>query len=161
MSARIKRNKLQADLLLAWIVLVIMLLMLAGLVFICHYSSDDIRLVVGAEPPVLIRTILYFVAIATFPVTNLIRHIMLRLNQTMPGATTAKSRYFLTVLISMSFSETLGIYGFILFIIGDDFHTLYIFSTLCVLALFLYRPKVDEYWTVVDALNNHRDDLGE
>ena len=151
MSARIERKKIQSDLLLPWIVFCIMLLMLAGQIFICHYFIDDIRLATYTEPPILIRSVLYFVAIITFPLTNLIRHIMLRLNQTMPGETTAKSRYFITVLISMSFAETLGIYGLILFVIGDDFNTLYIFSCLCVLALFLYRPKVEEYRTVIDA----------
>lgn len=161
MTARIESKKLQADLLLPWIVLVFMLLTQAGLVFVCQYFSDDIRLAAVTEPPILIRSILYFVAIATFPVTNLIRYIMLRLNQTMLGQATAKSRYFLTVMVSMSFSETLGIYGFILFILGDDLQTLYIFSTLSVLALFLYRPKMEEYLTVVEALDINHDDSDE
>jgi hypothetical protein len=157
MASTIESKKLQSDLLLPWIFLVFMLLTQAGLVFVCLYFNDEIRLAAALEPPILVRTILYFVAIATFPLINLIRYIMLRLNQTMPGEATAKSRYFITVMISLSFAETLGIYGFILYLIGDNLQTLYIFITLSVVALFLHRPKLAEYLSIVDALQQGKE----
>ncbi len=146
------RQRLQADLLLPWLILAAMVLMLAGMVTACLYAADQIRLVVAAEPPVLVRTILYGVAIVTFPITNLLRHIMVRLNQTMPGDAPAKSRYLMTVLVSLSLAESPGIYGLVLFILGDDYNTLYIFSLLSLLAMFLYRPKLDEYHAIVETL---------
>ncbi len=131
-----------------------MLLMLAVYVFTCLYYGNDVRLDNSDDPPVLIRTILYIIAIVSFPVTNLIRHIMLRLNQTMPGDTPAKSRYLITVLVSLSISESIGIYGLVLFMLGDEVNSLYIFSTLSVLAMYLYRPKLEEYTEIVEALHN-------
>jgi hypothetical protein len=105
--------------------------------------------------------------------TNLIRHIQLRLNQTMPNShsapeiddcmdaggrathgavSEAKKRYLVTVIVSMSLIESVGIFGFVMFILGDNFNTLFIFSGLSALGMFLYRPKLDEYARIVEAL---------
>ena len=149
-----QREQLKSDLLLPWIITSMMLLMLAVYVFICLYYGNDVRLDNISDPPVLIRTILYIIAIVSFPVTNLIRHIMLRLNQTMPGDTPAKSRYLITVMVSLSISESIGIYGLVLFMLGDEVNSLYIFSILSVLAMYLYRPKLEEYAEIVEALHN-------
>lgn len=83
---------------------------------------------------------------------------MVRLNQTMPGEAPAKSRYLVTVLVSLGLAESLGIYGLILFVMGDDYNTLYIFSLLSLLAMFLYRPRQDEYQSIVAALEQQRAD---
>jgi len=150
------RQQLQADLNLPWLILAAMVLMLAGMVLACEFAAEQIRPVAAAEQPVLIRSILYGVAIVTFPITNLLRYIMVRLNQTMPGDTPARSRYLMTVLVSLSLAESPGIFGFVLFVLGDDYNTLYIFSLLSLLAMYLYRPKPDEYQSIVDALDQQR-----
>ena len=64
----------------------------------------------------------------------------------------AKKRYLVTIIVSMSLIESVGVFGFVMFILGDNFNTLYIFSGLSVLGLFLYRPKVNEYAKIVEAL---------
>lgn len=151
-------QRLQADLLLPWLILAGMIMTLAGMVLASEFATDQIRPVMAAEPPVLARTILYGVAIVTFPITNLLRYIMVRLNQTMPGEAPAKSRYLVTVLVSLGLAESLGIYGLILFVMGDDYNTLYIFSLLSLLAMFLYRPRQDEYQSIVAALEQQRAD---
>jgi len=68
----------------------------------------------------------------------------------------AKKRYLVTVIVSMSLIESVGIFGFIMFILGDNFNTLYIFSGLSALGMFLYRPKVDEYAKIVEALSTEQ-----
>ncbi len=105
------------------------------------------------ERRIIIRTVFYALAILAFPATNLVRHIQLRLNQTMPGNTTASSRYFITILVSIILMESTGVLGFVMFLLGDDFNTLYIFTGLAVLGLFLYRPKQLEYESIVTALD--------
>ena len=70
----------------------------------------------------------------------------------MPTATPAKNRYFLTVLVSMALIESIGLYGLLLFYLGDGVNSLFIFSGLSALGLFLYRPKLAEYRSVVEAL---------
>jgi hypothetical protein len=193
MPGRVEPEQLKSDLILPWVIQGIMLAMLMAYVVVCITFGDQIQQPLPEAQRVLIRTILYVVAIATFPLTNLIRHIQLRLNQTMPfsqvapriddcmdaGGTTpgmqevesrqeqrlramhgaiaeAKKRYLVTNIVSMSLIESVGVFGFVMFILGDNFNTLYIFSGLSALGLFLYRPKVDEYATIVEALTTEK-----
>ncbi|MDI1278140.1 hypothetical protein [Methylobacter sp.] len=160
----VEREPLKSGLMLPWIVVGMMLTMLAAYVVICHTMGEQLQQPLPEAQRVLIRTVFYAVAIVTFPVTNLIRHIQLRLNQTMPcspvtqgAVATAKSRYLVTVIVSMSLVEVVGIFGLVMFLLGDGFNTLYIFTGLSALGLFLYQPKVSEYSEIIDAISaqNH------
>ena len=196
MLGRVEPEQLKSDLILPWVIQGFMLATLAAFLIVCIAFGDQIQEPLPEAQRVLIRTILYVVAIVTFPMTNLIRYIQLRLNQTMPyshttpgiddcmdaGGTTpgkeevesrleqrsrapkvgalgdagavaeAKKRYLVTVIVSMSLIESVGIFGFVMFILGDNFNTLYIFSGLSALGVFLYRPKMDEYARIIEAL---------
>jgi nitrate reductase NapE component len=122
---------------------------------ICHQFGHELQEPIPEAQRVFIRTTFYAIAIGIFPITNLIRHIQLRLNQTMPGNKSAKSRYLLTVIVSMALIEGVGVLGFVMFMLGDNFNTLYIFTGLSALGLYLYRPKEGEYLRIVDDLANH------
>ena len=157
MLGRVEPEQLKSDIIMPWAIVGIMLAMLAAFLIACITFGDQIQQPLSEAQRVLIRTILYVLAIVTFPATNLIRHIQLRLNQTMPYSHTApgneaKKRYLITVIVSMSLIESVGIFGFVMFILGDNFNTLYILLGLSALGMFLYRPKVDEYAKIVEAL---------
>lgn len=169
MQDRIDHPRLKADLLPPRTIAGVMLAMLAIYIIICHSLGKQFQQPLPEDQRILIRTVLYGIAIVTFPLTNLIRHIQLRLNQTMPLARTthgktdtpvsaheafavAKTRYFITALISMTLIESIGIFGFVMFVLGDSFNTLYIFTGMSALGLFLYRPKLDEYNGIIEAL---------
>lgn len=137
-----------------WIVVGLMLLTLMVYLLICHLFDHALQESLPEERRVFIRSVFYVIAIVAFPVTNLIRHIQLRLNQTMPGNRSAKSRYLLTVIVSMTLVESVGVLGFVMFMLGDDFNTLYIFLGLSALGLYLYRPKIEEYQQIVAALTS-------
>jgi hypothetical protein len=161
MLGRIEPEQLKSDLILPWVIQGFMLTTLATFLIVCIAYGDQIQEPLPEAQRVLIRTILYVVAIVTFPMTNLIRHIQLRLNQTMPYSRAtpgleAKKRYLVTVIVSMSLIESVGIFGFVMFILGDNFNTLYIFSGLSALGMFLYRPKVDEYARILEALTTQK-----
>ncbi|MCX7086592.1 MAG: hypothetical protein NTV00_00905 [Methylococcales bacterium] len=145
---------LNDDLRLPWIITYGMALLLLAYVIVAYSYSASIpaAITLTEEQRLSLRTIFYWLAILTLPLTNLIRHIQLRLNQTMPTATPAKNRYFLTVLVSMALIESIGLYGLLLFYLGDGVNSLFIFSGLSALGLFLYRPKLAEYRSVVEAL---------
>jgi len=164
MGNPVEREPLKSDLTLHWVIVGMMLVMLTVYVVICHTVGTQLQQPLPETQRVLIRTVLYAVAIVTFPLTNLIRHIQLRLNQTMPRpqtqhdpVTLAQSRYLTTVIVSMSLIEVVGILGLVMFILGDGFNTLYIFTGLSALGMFLYRPKTDEYLAIIDAISaqNH------
>ncbi|MDG2364429.1 MAG: hypothetical protein P8L84_02050 [Methylococcaceae bacterium] len=142
----------QKDLFIAWLIWSSLLLALMTITLIGHFNGDQYRLNPPNNSLVLLRTVFYGLAIITFPVTNIIRHIMVRLNQTMPGDKTAKARYQLTTLISMLAADSIGFYGITLYLWGDPINTLYIFSLLSALAFFLYRPKFHEYHSIHEAL---------
>ena len=163
MPGRVPTEQLKSDLIPSWLIQGFMLASLAAYIIVCMVYDGQIQQPLPEAQRVLIRTILYVVAIATFPMTNLIRHIQLRLNQTMPLSQAAprieaKRRYLVTNIVSMSLIESVGIFGFVMFILGDNFNTLYIFSGLSALGLILYRPKVDEYARIVTALTSKNHD---
>ena len=157
MPGRVEPVQLKSDLFLPWLIQGVMMALLVVYVIVCITLGDQIQQPLPEAQRVLIRTILYVVAIVTFPMTNLLRYIQLCLNQTMPFSSIepegeAKKRYLVTVIVSMSLIESVGIFGFVMFVLGDNFNTLYIFTGLSALGLFLYRPKVHEYARIVEAL---------
>jgi hypothetical protein len=137
---------------LHWLVVGLVLVTLMIYLSICHQFGHDLQEPLPEARRTTFRAVFYALAIVAFPITNLIRYIQLRLNQTMPGNKPAKSRYLLTVIVSMLLVEGVGVLGFVMFMLGDGFNTLYIFTGLSALGLYLYRPKQDEYIAIVDAL---------
>ena len=145
-------KKLKSDLTLHWIFVGMMACMLVVYNIICHTVGAEIQINITEEQRIFIRTVLYVIAIILFPLVNLLRHILLRLNQTMPGDNPAKNRYLMTTIVTISLIEVVGFFGFVMFILGDEFNTLYIFSALGALGVFIHRPRVEEYKQIVVAL---------
>lgn len=143
-----------ADLVPHWLVSAALLLMIVIYNIVCHVWGSEFRLNLDESQRVLIRSILYGLTIVLFPLVNLLRHILLRLNQTMPGDKPARQRYLLTVVVSLSLIETVGVFGFVMFMLGDDFNTLTIFSVLAALGIFLHKPKLHEYLAIHEALTS-------
>lgn len=142
------------DLRLHWFFVGLMLCLLIAYNIICHTIGTEIQINMDEDYRVFIRTILYIVTIIIFPLSNLLRHIMLRLNQTMPGDNSAKNRYFITTVITLMTIETVGIFGLTMFILGDGYNTLYIFTTLAVLGLYLHHPREEECRQIIDAIKS-------
>ena len=143
---------LKSELTLHWVILGAMLLMLVSYNIICHTIGTEIRIKLPEEQLIFIRSILYVVTIILFPLTNLLRHILLRLNQTMPGHSPAKNRYLITTMVTLACIEIVGLFGFVMFMLGDVYNSLYIFTTLAVLGLFLHRPREQELRQITEAL---------
>jgi hypothetical protein len=135
-----------------WLVCAAMLLLLIAYNLVCHLYPAQIRAEIDESQRLVLRNVLYALAIIAFPLTNLMRHILLRLNQTMPGKKTAAQRYLLTVAITQSMIASISVFGPIMFVVGDDYNTLYIYSVLGLLGIFLYRPKADEHDAIAQAL---------
>ena len=141
------------ELLLHWLVCATMLLLLLAYNIICHFWADQIRINLEESQRILVRTIFYAITIGIFPLTNLIRHILLRLNQTMPGEKTAEQRYLLTIIVTQSIIESVSLFGLTMYMLGDDFNTLYIFSLLGTVGIYLHRPQQAELLSIVQALS--------
>ncbi len=157
MHSPIDYDALKADLKIPNLIVAMMLVSLAAYLTICFTLGTELQEPLPEITRVKIRTVLYIIAIITFPMTNLIRHISVKLNQTMPLTHTsyrneAKKRYLLTVIVSMTLVETIGVFGFVLFMFGDGINNLLILIGLSALGMFLYRPKLTEYSEIVQLL---------
>ncbi|QPK62781.1 hypothetical protein IVG45_18405 [Methylomonas sp. LL1] len=136
-----------------WLICASMLLLLLAYNIFCHVWADPFRLNLEESQRVLIRTVFYAITIALFPLTNLVRHILLRLNQTMPGEKPAEQRYLVTIIATQSMIETVSLFGLVMFILGDDFNTLYIFSLLGAVGIYLHKPNQPELEAINQALS--------
>jgi hypothetical protein len=153
----VDHESLKADLKLPWLIVGMMLVMLVTYLVICFTIGTELQQPLPEITRVKIRTALYIIAILTFPMTNLLRHIQLKLNQTMPLTrlayrVEAKKRYLLTIIVSMSLVEAVGVFGFVLFMLGDGTNNLMILIGLSALGMYLYRPKVEEYAKIIEEL---------
>jgi hypothetical protein len=156
-----------------WIIWAAMLGSLFFYVFICHQWGDAIRQTTSPNFPLdLIRKILYGIAILTLILTHFIRKLMLvggsggsgqRLLKT-PGPSNQPSllaKYTIVMIVSLALSESIGIYGFGLFLLGDTFQTLHIFIGISALAMFYYRPKKEDLETLATAMETRAGSVPE
>ncbi len=148
-----KPNPTYADLIPHWLLSAGFLVLLITYNIICQFWGSEIRMNLDEVQRIPIRSILYGISIILFPVIKLLRHVMVKLNQTMPGDKPAKQRYFFTVAISLLLIETVGGFGFLMYMLGDNLNTLYIFSGLAALGIFLHMPKFNEYLAICESLH--------
>jgi hypothetical protein len=128
--------------------------------FICHQWGVEIGQTIGPNFPLdLMRDVLYGVAISTLILTHFLRKFLLAggsrgsesmsLNPPTPSAQSSPmGKYGVAMLVSLALSESIGVYGLVLFFVGESFRTLYTFLGISALAMFLYRPKREELETL-------------
>lgn len=137
-------------------VLIIWGAMLASLLiylFIAHVAGDQIRQTQNSGVPIaLMKNIVFCIAAAALLLAYYLRKRMLRVNTEVPGEDipltseqpTALGKYTAAVIVSLALSESIAIYGFVLFLFGDEYQTLYIFIGVAAAAMFFFRPKREE-----------------
>lgn len=159
-AERAGQERLPRELRLPWLMTALLLMSLIGIVVACQMLGAEFRHPLPEAQRESLRTTLYAGAIVLFPIANLIRFVQLKLNQTLPLpagnadiASVAATRYFAAVLVSQALHETLGLFGLVMYMLGDSVNTLYIFAGLSALGLLLYRPKRREYLDIVVALS--------
>jgi hypothetical protein len=147
-----------------WLITALILTLLSSSFIFVHFYGAVFQQPLAESDRLLWRTIFYILAILLLPLTNLLRHIFLRLNQTMPlleGANlekTAQIRYALTVAISQSMMLLIGGLGGIIFYFGDAINSFRILTGLAMLGAFLYRPKNAEYQHIIESLTEENED---
>ena len=58
------------------------------------------------------------------------------------------------VVVWLALSESVGVYGFVLFLLGGGFGTLYIFVALAALGMLYHRPRLHELERFAAALRD-------
>ncbi len=129
---------------------------LAIYLFICLQFEDALHNPQGLELPLdVIKNALCVVAAIEILLGSLFRRFLLKVSSQKNDATRRSNanplaRYTLIVVISLAIADSIGIYGLVLFMIGADFQTLYIFLFLAALMMFWHRPKTEEYEQLVN-----------
>ena len=120
----------------------------------------------------LMRNVLYGVAIFTLVLTHFLRKFMLAERSGGSGPASLRhqsdsaqssliSKYAASMVVSLALSESIGLYGFVLFLMGDNIRTLYIFVGIAAIALFFYRPKREEIETLALRESGSTPDMGD
>ncbi len=141
----------RSELRIHWVISLNFLLLTVAYNIACQFWPETWRVHWPEADRMLLRSVLYAMVIIFFPLVKLLRHILLRLNQTMPGPKPAAARYLQTVLITSSLMQTVGLLGWGLFVLGDELRTLYIYDALTLLGLFLHKPNSEEYLDICAA----------
>jgi MFS family permease len=160
-----ERGAIEKGLRVLWIIWAAMLGSLLIYVFICHQFGEEIRRTASPDFPTgQLKNILYVVVIATLFITYFLRKLILSSRFSSSDAKLFKpetasnqpaflTKYTTAMIVSLALSESIGIYGLVLFLIGDSFQTLYIFTGISAAAMFFYRPKREDLETIATAIH--------
>jgi hypothetical protein len=140
-----------------WLIWAAMLGSLFIYIVVCHLLGEEMRgdFAESGFPFELFRNILYGVVAAELIMSYYLRKFMLkgRLSIAQADMSSRSStlnrfpfmgQYTAIVIISLAIADSIGIYGLVLFLLGGDFKTLYIFIVVSALAMIFYRPKSEE-----------------
>jgi hypothetical protein len=157
MAETSERDAINKGMRTLWFIWGAMLGSLLIYIFICYQLSGEIRKSVeGSGVPVeLLRNIFAGVGVVELLMAYFMRRSMLSVRTEVPqpkpieritGWNTVPFmfKYATAVIIPLAFSESIGIYGLVLFLLGDSFQTLYTFIGVSALAMVFYRPKREE-----------------
>lgn len=147
-----------------WIIWAAMAGSLLLYVFICHQFGEEIRRNIDHHFPVpLLRNIFYMIAVITLFLTHFLKRLMLSGTSRASSSKALQSgphsnqppflaKYATALIVSLALSESTGIYGVALFLLGDGFQTLYIFTAISGLAIYFHRPKKEELEALASAM---------
>ena len=125
-------------------------------VIVCHAAAGgDFRNEISDVPLELMRNILFGVSIIVLSLAYFIRR---RIVSVEPGGIINRPsgpssthnlalflpKYTAAILVSSALSEAVGIFGLVLFLLGDSFQNLYLFIGISAIALIYFRPKKEE-----------------
>jgi len=138
----------------AWIIWVGFLLTLAIYVGICEIMGTQSGSEANSGFATLwIRTAFYVIAIVLFPVISGLKQLIFKNtspatkspdDSPRPGNTLIK-RYLAGLVLAFGLANSIGTLGFLLFLMGDDYRTLYMFIGISVICMLIHRPKREEF----------------
>lgn len=125
-------------------------------VIICRQFGHEIQQAANIQlAATRLKYIFLGLSIGTLLLTHHLRRIMLVVRSagpvikladrpSYPNQPQALGKYTAAVIVSLALSESIGIYGLVLFFLGDSLQTLYTFIAVSAFAMLYYRPKQEE-----------------
>lgn len=139
---------------ICWIIWAAMFVSLVFYVVICHMLEKDLRAVVEiGDMYAILLNALFVISLIEVVIIRLLRKTMLEspslaantLLSAVPQPISAPARYQAALITSLALAESIGIYGLILFLLGGDYPTLYVFTAVGGATMIIYRPKQEEF----------------
>ena len=126
-----------------------MLASLAIYLFVGLLVETKVQVPMDKDTFAMIKKALYAVAFVTLIATGYIRKHFLsgKVRYRQPTQTShhpALQKYIAAMILALAMSESIGIYGLILFLLGKNTMDLYLFILISAAAMFIYRPREDE-----------------
>jgi hypothetical protein len=126
-----------------------MLVFLVGCAFVGRVIAPGMKSTMSREAFGMLRTALYALGFATLIASRFIKKLILAgkgqtIDPTQARPASVVQRYTSAVIASLAMSESVGLYGLVLFLLGKDETDLYLLLAISALAMVYHRPKRDE-----------------
>ncbi len=140
-----------------------MLLSLGVYLYVCHATTAQRPAHNAADVLPAMTTALFAAAAVALIVIRPVRRYLLSPDGPAPrqspwrtarGAPShpATARYLAATVVTLALAESIGVFGMVLFFLGADFRTLYLFVAASATAMVHYRPKTEELERVAAAI---------
>ena len=131
-----------------------MLMSLVVYLFVAIRAAANVQPAIGEETLGILRTVLYVLAIAILIAAKYVRKLITsgRSQVSQPVQTLeylALQKYSAATIVALAMSESIGIYGLILFFLGKNSTDLYLLILVSAAAMVIYRPRKDEMLSLV------------
>ncbi len=131
-----------------------MLMSLAVYLFVGIQVGTNVQSSVDEDTFGILRTVLYAAAFAILIATRYIRKLILSgKSQISQPAQVLKhpalQKYSAATIVALAMSESIGIYGLILFFLGKNSTDLYLLILISAAAMVMFRPRKDEVLNLV------------
>jgi hypothetical protein len=136
-----------------WIIWLALMGSLLIYLYIAHAFGDEIMPPMGQDFPLeLLRNIFYGLSVIMLIAAHFLRRFIMNAKSTGVSSELFKYRtqsnqplfiakYTTAVMVSLALGESIAIYGLVLFLIGAEYQTFYIFLAISTLGMFYFRPK--------------------
>jgi hypothetical protein len=126
-----------------------LLFSLAVYLFVGLYVGKNAKTTIDADALSTIRTALYAIALVELLIAKPIRNFILKKGlpgavKTVPTVHPIVQKYRIAMVIACAITESIGIYGLVLFILGKNPIDLYVLIIVSALAMLQFRPKREE-----------------
>jgi hypothetical protein len=126
-----------------------MLVSLALYLFVGLQVATNIQIPMNEETFVVLKSGFYVLAFVTLIITPYVRKLILSAKSQNRPATPGHrhpvlQKYTTAMIVAWALSESIGIYGLILFLLGKNTTDLYLLLLVSATAMFMYRPRRDE-----------------
>ncbi len=153
-------EKINKELLTLNVIWAAMLLSLFIYVFVGLYTKDTLRITMEKNLIDILRNVFYLMAFITLIGTRFIRKLILSgkgINTNQQSYQSDKpralARYSSASIVSLAMTESIGIYGLVLFLLGKNEVDLYLFTLIAAATMLIYRPKKDGIVSLTQDLN--------